>query len=54
MSTSDKFPFSEIFTSSTYNSIWELDSNGDIMPEDAPADEGYFQLDSNGDIEPIS
>tara|TARA_R100001594_G_scaffold21961_2_gene42589 strand:- start:1729 stop:1974 length:246 start_codon:yes stop_codon:yes gene_type:complete len=36
------------------NSIWDLDGNGDIMPADAPTDEGYFQVDGNGDIEPIS
>ena len=36
-----------------YNSIWELDGDGNIMPEDAPADEGFFQLDGNGDIMPI-
>ena len=37
-----------------FSSIWDLDGNGDIMPADAPTDEGYFQVDGNGDIEPIS
>jgi len=31
---------------------FDLDSNGDIMPEVHPAASGHFQIDSNGDIIP--
>tara|TARA_R100000742_G_C4265198_1_gene83192 strand:- start:338 stop:574 length:237 start_codon:yes stop_codon:yes gene_type:complete len=51
LSSGDLQPLDSI---TDYNSIWDLDGNGDIMPADVPADEGYFQTDTNGDIEPIS
>jgi len=31
---------------------FDLDSNGDIMPEVYPSASGHFQIDSNGDVMP--
>ena len=31
---------------------FDLDSNGDIMPEIYPSASGHFQIDSNGDVMP--
>jgi len=31
---------------------FDLDTNGDIMPEVYPSASGHFQIDSNGDIMP--
>jgi hypothetical protein len=31
---------------------WDLDGNGDIMPEVAPGLGGCWEIDSNGDIMP--
>ena len=33
--------------------IWDLDSDGNIMPASVPKAEGYFELDSSGDITTI-
>lgn len=35
-----------------YCNTFDLDSNGDIMPEDQPVASGQYEVDSNGDIMP--
>ena len=36
----------------TITETFDLDTNGDIMPEVYPSASGHFQIDSNGDIMP--